>query len=151
MISWPPPDISYARWAHKNDFRIKAILEESVFDKGMPAWGELQLTWNDIRVLPKSWVKKLEDWRGVYFILDGADGKGYVGAAYGHENLYGRWSNYAARGDGGNKRLRQRAPDKFLFSILELVSPTAEKDDVIQRENSWKSRLHTREYGLNAN
>jgi hypothetical protein len=117
----------------------------------MPCWDELLLTWEELRHPPKTWVQVLSQWRGVYSILDGTDGRGYVGSAYGDENLHGRWSNYAALGDGGNKRLRERAPERFLFSILELVSPTARKEDVIQRESNWKDRLHTREFGLNAN
>ena len=151
VIGWPPPAISYARWAHQNEFKIKAILEESALDKGMPPSDEMQLTWEDLRNLPNSWVTVLAGWRGIYLILDGTDGKGYVGSACGDENLHGRWSNYAATGDGGNKQLRERAPDRFLFSILELVSPTAGKDEVIQREKNWKDRLHTREFGLNSN
>ena len=150
-VDWPPPDISWARWSFDNEFKVRAILEESMFDKGMPQWHELCLTWPELHNLPQSWVNILSQWRGVYFILDGADGKGYVGSAYGRDNLYGRWSNYAASGDGGNKLLAERSPDKFLFSILELVSPAEDKNDVIRRENSWKDRLHTRRFGLNAN
>jgi hypothetical protein len=115
----------------------------------MPCWNELKLTWEELRHLPKSWVQILCGWRAIYFILDGTDGKGYVGSAYGDQNLYGRWSNYRDSGDGGNKRLRERAPDKFRFSILEIVSLAATREDVIQREENWKDRLHTREFGLN--
>jgi hypothetical protein len=155
VVTWPPPEIAYARWANnKNEFKVKAILEESALDKGMPRWDELRLTWEELRKLPKSWASALSEWRGVYYILDGADGKGYVGSAYGDKgdrNIYGRWLNYMNSGDGGNKKLRERAPDRFLFSILERVSPDASSDDVIQREKTWKDRLHTREFGLNAN
>jgi hypothetical protein len=151
IIDWPPPDISWARWANDNEFKVRAILEESALDKGMPPWDELCLTWAELHNLPQSWVGALTQWRGVYFILDGADGKGYIGSAYGQDNLYGRWSDYAASGDCGNKLLRKRAPDKFLFSILELVSPTEKPEDVIRLESTWKDRLHTLEFGLNAN
>ena len=119
--------------------------------KAMPGSDELGLTWGELDNLPRSWVHRLCQWRGIYFILDGADGKGYVGSAYGEKNLYGRWKNYAEKGDGGNKLLRDRAPDKFRFSILELVSPTETQDEVCRREKNWKDRLHTREFGLNAN
>ena len=149
IVSWPPPEIAYARWAHQNEFKVRAILEDSALDKGMPSWDKLILTWEELRQLPKSWVNTLLQWRGIYFILDGADGKGYVGSASGEKNIHGRWLNYADTGDGGNKRLRDRAPDKFMFSILELVSPTEKSEDVIQREERWKDRLHTREFGLN--
>lgn len=117
----------------------------------MPEWRELVLTWGELHYLPESWKAKLSEWRGVYLIVDQADRRGYVGSAYGHDNLYGRWKNYADSLDGHNKLLRKRRPDRFLFSILELVSPAAEPDDVLKLESSWKERLHTRQFGLNAN
>jgi hypothetical protein len=90
--------------------------------------------------------------RGVYFIFDQVAKQGYVGSAYGDENIYGRWANYATSGDGGNKRLCEPAPDGFLFSILEVVSPAMEPTEVIKLEGNWKDRLHTRgAFGLNLN
>jgi GIY-YIG catalytic domain len=129
----------------------QAILEESILAKRMPEWNKLQLTWDELNDLPNSWKQAISQWRGVYFILDGADGKGYVGSACGEQNLYGRWKNYAESGDGGNTLLRERAPGKFRFPMLQLVSPSDTKDEVTQLENNWKDRLHTREFGLNAN
>jgi hypothetical protein len=151
ILAWPPPGIAWTRWADRNEFPVKAILEENMLVKAMPGSDELGLTWGELDNLPRSWVHTLCQWRGIYFILDGADGKGYVGSAYGEKNLYGRWKNYAEKGDGGNKLLRDRAPDKFRFSILELVSPTETQGEVCRREKNWKERLHTREFGLNAN
>ena len=85
-------------------------------------------------------------------IFDASDGKGYVGSAYGEANLYGRWLNYAARGHGGNKLLKERDPRNFRFSILQRVSPDMSAGDLIRLESSWKERLHTRQpFGLNDN
>lgn len=151
IVTWPGPEIAWARWADQNEFVVKAILDESILVKQMPEWNNFLLTWDELNHLPNSWVHAMRQWRGVYFILDGTDGKGYVGSACGEQNLYGRWKNYAESGDGGNKLLRERAPDKFRFSILQLVSPSDTKGDVTQLENNWKDRLHTREFGLNAN
>jgi hypothetical protein len=84
---------------------------------------------------------------GNYFILDLSDGKGYVGGGYGDENLRGRWQNYAKSGRGGNKMLKQRKAENLRFSILQRVSPDMESDEV-QALQSWKDRLHTRDFGL---
>jgi hypothetical protein len=108
IIEWPAPEIAWARWADRNEFPVKAILDESILIKGVPSWNELLLTWEELRHLPTSWVQVLSGWTAIYFILDGADGKGYVGSAYGDKKLYGRWSNYRDSGDGGNKLLRER-------------------------------------------
>jgi hypothetical protein len=152
VVGWPPPERSWWRRAHRNEIPVVAILEDSAFDAEPPKWNEIEFSWEQLRVLPTRLRVKLQEWRGVYYIFDTLDGKGYVGSAYSESNLLGRWLNYAARGDGGNKLLRRRDPRNFRFTILELVSPTMNPDDVIQAEQSWKRRLHTRApHGLNDN
>jgi hypothetical protein len=149
IVSWPPPEIAWTRWCSKNEFKVLAILEESLLARAMPVWRELVITWNDLKILPATWRAKLGEWRGVYFILDTSDGKGYVGSAYGTENIRHRWENYAKSGHGGNKLLKTRTPENLQFSILERVSPDTPPEHVIQREETWKKRLHTCEHGLN--
>jgi hypothetical protein len=154
MVRWPPLDRSWYRWAHKpkNEMPVLAILDESALDGAMPEWDALDLTWEELSILPTRLKSKLREWRGVYYIFDTSDGKGYVGSAYGESNLLGRWENYAARGHGGNRLLRQRDPRNFRFTILEIDAPNRNAGDVIRLESSWKERLHTRKpYGLNDN
>jgi hypothetical protein len=152
IVSWPPPERSWWRRAHRNDMPVIAVLEDSALEAAMPEWDKVELTWEQLGVLPTRWKSTLSQWRGVYYIFDISDGKGYVGSAYGESNLLGRWLNYAARGDGGNKLLRHREPRNFRFTILELTAPTSLEGKVIQLESSWKRRLHTHApYGLNDN
>jgi hypothetical protein len=152
IVGWPPPERSWWRRAHRNEIPVLAILEDSALDAAMKKWDEIEFTWEELRILPTRWRSKLNEWRGIYFIFDTRDGKGYVGSAYGETNLLGRWENYAARGHGGNRLLRQRDPRNFRFTILELVSPTMNANDVIRLEGSWKKRLHTSApRGLNDN
>lgn len=152
IIDWPPPELAWWRRAHRNDMIVRAILEESAFAAAMPAWSDLDLSWADLGVLPGRWRSALSQWRAIYYIFDQSDGKGYVGSAYGSDNLLGRWRGYAAKGHGGNVLLRKRDPQNFRFTILERVSPDLEAADVIRLESSWKQRLHTRvPHGLNDN
>lgn len=152
IISWPPPERSWWRRAHKGEMPVFAILEESVLEAAMPEWEEIIISWEELSILPKRWKSALSHWRGIYYIFDVSDGKGYIGSAYGENNLLGRWLNYAARGHGGNSLLRKRDPRNFRFSILQRVSPDMVAGDIIKIESSWKERLHTREpYGLNDN
>lgn len=152
IVGWPPPERSWWRRAHRNEFPVIAVLEDSALDAALPEWDEIEFTWEELRVLPTRLKFKLSDWRGVYYIFDSIERKGYVGSAYGESNLLGRWLNYAAHGHGGNRLLRQRDPGNFRFTILELVSPTMDPHEVIRLESSWKQRLHTRApYGLNDN
>ncbi len=117
----------------------------------MPDWRELILDWEDLKLIPDTWKTILSQWQGIYFIFDVSDQKGYVGSAYGHENILGRWTTYAATGHGNNKQLLHRDPANFRFSILQRVDPDLSPDGVIDIENKWKNRLHTREFGLNEN
>lgn len=94
-------------------------------------------------MLPPSWRAALSHWCGIYFIYDQSDGKGYVGSAYGQDNLIGRWDCYARTGHGGNVELRGREPKNFTFSILERVEDGSSVAEVVAIENSWKKRLHT--------
>jgi hypothetical protein len=152
IVNWPPPERSWWRRAHRNRIPVFAILEESALDSGPPSWHEIVLHWEELSVLPKSWRSALSQWRGIYFVYDASDGKGYVGSAYGKENLLGRWQSYAARGHGGNRLLRRRNPKNFRFSILQRVSPDMESRELVAVEESWKKRLHTHHpEGLNDN
>ena len=152
VIGWPPPERSWWRRAHRNQMPVRAILPESALDAEMPAWYEISLTWEQLRVLPNRWRIALYQWRAIYYIFDESDCKGYVGSAYGADNLGLRWESYGVSGHGGNALLRKRDPRNFLFSILERVSPDMASDQVIRLESAWKDRLHTRSpSGLNQN
>lgn len=152
VVGWPPPERSWWRRAHRNDFPIVAIREESELDAAMPEWDRIDLTWDELGALPSRWRAILSQWRAVYYIFDTSDGRGYVGSAYGENNLLGRWRSYAADGHGGNRLLRGRDPKHFRFSILQRVSPDMELAEVVRLESSWKDRLHTRKpLGLNDN
>ncbi len=98
-----------------------------------------------------SWVSALSSVNGIYLIKDKKVGKLYVGSAYGEDGIFGRWSAYSQNGHGGNKELKDLDPTNFEFSILEITPPTSSVDEVIQRENRWKIKLGTREFGLNSN
>jgi hypothetical protein len=152
VVNWPPPEISWWRWADKNSFAIHCIHEEGQLVAAVPEWDTLNLTWNELSALPASWRAALGQWRGIYYIFDVMAGKGYVGSAAGKDNILGRWEGYSATGHGGNKLLKALDPLNFRFSILQRVSPDLTPAEVVAVENSWKDRLHTRApHGLNEN
>lgn len=150
-IEWVGGERSWFRWAQRNRFPIKAIHEASILERDMPEWDALVLSWNELDVLPASWAARLAEWRGIYLIVDQSDGRGYVGAAYGSENILGRWRTYARTGHGENRELKGCDPRNFLFSILQRVSPDMDPESVVRLEATWKTRLHTRRFGLNQN
>jgi len=152
IVDWPPPERSWWRRAHRNEMPIFAIHEDSVLEADMPEWDTINFSWEELSVLPTRWKSLLSQWRGIYYIFDTFDGKGYVGSAYNDNNILGRWLNYAVSGHGGNRLLRKRNPRNFQFTILQRVSPDMISSDVIRLESTWKERLHSRKpFGLNDN
>ena len=63
VVSWPPPERSWWRRAHKNSMPILAILEESAFVSRMPAWDTLCLMWRELQLLPTPWRAAMAQWR----------------------------------------------------------------------------------------
>jgi len=154
VIDWPEPAIAWCRRADKptNLFPIHAILDDNALEGKLARWDELVLSWDLLELMPNKLKSKLSEWRGIYYIYDTFDRKGYVGSASGEENLLQRWTGYASTGHGGNKLLRSRSPKTFLFSILQRMDPDAKPSEVARLETSWKLRLHTRSpSGLNEN
>jgi len=152
VVNWPGIERAWWRWAGRNVFQIRTIHEENRLTPPMVAWSELVFSWDRLKTVPRSWRETLTQWRGIYYIHDAKSKLGYVGSAYGADNLWGRWSVYAANGHGGNRLLRGRDPKHFSFSILQLLNPDMPAEDVIRIESNWKMRLHTRHpEGLNDN
>jgi hypothetical protein len=149
IIRWTGGERAWCRRALHNVFPLHAILEDSALDATMQEWNEIDLGWEELRLLPSRWRAALSQWRAIYYTTDR---KGYVGSAYGDENLLGRWLNYGRSKHGGNSLLRQRDPKNFRFTILQRVSPDMDATNVIRLEGTWKERLHTRTpLGLNDN
>lgn len=111
--------------------------------------------------------KALSAVNGVYVVLDKKTGKLYVGSAYGQDGILGRWRTYVntngtgGKDEEGNKKiidLLKDYPDRykyFQYSILEIIRRTGniEKDKhaALNCEKSYKKKLGTIEFGLNAN
>ena len=152
VVEWPPPERAWWRRSHNNNLTIRAIHEESMLDSVMPGWQSMTFTWDELQMIPTSWRERMSQWRGIYYIVDVSSNKGYVGSAYGKDNIIGRWGTYATTGHGGNKLLRGRKPSNLRFSILERVSPDLDVAEVVRIEASWKQRLNTMvPHGYNEN
>lgn len=104
------------------------------------------------------WKRMLSATKGIYLISDTKTGKLYVGAAYGDNGIWSRWTSYVVtKGHGGNKKLKELvAKDNqyaynFQFSILMLLPKTITADQAIEKEKLFKTKLGTNSFGLNNN
>ena len=87
------------------------------------------LTWEQLEIIikqhKKDWMAALQNQKAVYLIMDGSNGKLYVGSATSNNGmLLQRWENYNAKVD----------------------------DSVIlERESWWKKTLQSKKFRYNAN
>lgn len=140
---------NYMRLAERTVLAVLEIAREERIVPPMPDWDDLCVSAHDLMNLPGEWRIQLAAWRGIYLIVDQADGARYVGSAYGTENLWGRWTEHVAQQTGVTKELSRRRTTGFRFSILQLLSPAAGIDEVTQAERRWMQRLSTIDFGLN--
>ncbi|MFW6172496.1 MAG: GIY-YIG nuclease family protein [Elusimicrobiota bacterium] len=141
---------------------VKEILREPYTSEPFPGYENVLLDFESLKIIideeAPSWRSPLSSIKGVYVITDKETGKQYVGSAYGENNFWTRWSDYASNCHGGNKELikiierkGEEYADNFQFSILEIRPNTIGDKEVKQRESHWKDVLGSREFGYNEN
>lgn len=151
IVRKPVANRNYRFLAENLDCPVVEITRNRQLTPPPPEWRDFVVTAHELRNLPRSHSARLAGWRGVYLITDENDGGRYVGSAYGAENLLGRWRAHVARDKGVTAELGQRDTGSFRFSILQLLLHDADAAEVQTSETNWKTRLHTRVWGLNKN
>ncbi len=151
LISHQPTQ-SYLRLGDTFDAEVVEITRTAHFSPPVPAWQDFILSAAEVRNLPHDWALSLAQWRGVYLIVDQADGARYVGSACGQQNILGRWREHCGKDRGVTVELARRDPARFRFSILQRTDPDLPAEEVIVIEQTWKRRLDTiGKHGLNLN
>lgn len=96
--------------------------------------------------------------KGVYLITDTKTGKLYVGSAYNENGIWDRWADYVrTNGQGDNKDLKELVnsninyADNFRFSILMILPQTMINEEIIKKEQIFKTKLGSNSFGLNYN
>jgi hypothetical protein len=152
VVGWPTKGLTWWRHPQFDNLPITSILDENMFSRRAQRWDQISLSWAELKSMPERWKNILSQWPAVYYIIDKSDRMGYVGSAYGSENLFGRWSEYGQNGHGGNALTKCRDPENFQFSILELLPPNLNSKQINAIESNWKIRLRSRHpNGLNKN
>jgi hypothetical protein len=136
-----------AHLQNKDVIAIKRAIGEPEF----PGFHDVICDTDRIEETPPTWRNLLRSVKGVYLLVCKETGEQYVGAAYGDEGFWGRWSAYASNGHGGNALLNVRAKHAYAATILEIVDSNATPVEIINAEARWKRKLGSRAYGLNVN
>ena len=147
---------------HREEILVAHILPATYSIPVFPGYDRVRISHAELKLIVKevepSWKSALSSVAGIYLILDGTEGKHYVGSASGAGGIWQRWCSYAVNGHGGNKVLRglmdKKGPtfaEKFQYSILEVLNRSESETDVELREGHWKLVLGSRSLGNNAN
>ncbi len=94
--------------------------------------------------LPTVWQQVLKNSKGVYLLTCPKTKEQHVGSATAEQD-------YIQTGHGGNVALKSRDPSDYQASILEVAGTASTTDEIIGMEVQWKSKLQSREMGLNKN
>lgn len=141
---------------------VHSILDKKVAIEDFSGFDKINIPYQTLKYiidhnLP-TWKAALSNVKGIYLIVDTANGKQYVGSAYGEKCLWQRWSDYAKNGHGGNRELQailkangNNYKDNFKYSILEVCNMNLGTEYIQGRETHWKEVLMSRQFGLNDN
>lgn len=151
-VEWGPGTKSWVQRADastgdKPIIELTAAFQEPEF----PGFAEFIKQLSQLPSLPSTWIATLSSARGVYLLTCPRTREQYVGSARGADGFWGRWEAYVAGGHGGNVGLKSRDPSNYQVSILEVAGSAATEEDILVMEARWKSKLQSREMGLNRN
>jgi hypothetical protein len=141
-------------WVQTKDLEVYELLPPGN-EIRFPGYQDIVLTWSELKDiiatprLHRDWKTALSASAGIYRIVDHSTGMTYIGAAYGAESLWGRWSDYAKAGHGGNKLLRGLDPNKFQWSIVRTLSGSMSSKEIIRVERTEMKKHGSKAVGLN--
>lgn len=140
-------------WIQRAGYQAKPVVEitRAFQEDAFPGYAEFVANLSAVETLPATWLTALRAARGVYLLTCPRTREQYVGSATGEDGLLGRWLGYVRDGHGGNVGLKSRDPSDYQVSILEMSGSNASTDEVVRAEQRWKSKLQSREMGLNRN
>ena len=161
IIEWGGSTRAWAQNLTKKE--VVEILPKG-YVRSFPGYLDFILKFDELRKIVDSpdsnrvWHTMLSAVAGVYLIVDTKTDNQYVGSAYGKNGIMGRWTRYTKDGHGGNAKLQELLIERgseyaanFSFNILQTVSTSSSRREVIARENIWKDKLGSRVFGLNLN
>lgn len=162
IIDWKNP-VSWLQ-NYVNQMPVTRI-DRGIKENNIPIFTRFEdvvLDYNQLKLIIETnhaeWKAKLESCNGIYLILDKKTGKQYVGSTYNIRGIWGRWTEYAKTGHGGDKDLKpllenDEAYEKkyFQWCIFETLPLKILEEHAIDRESLYKRKFGTREFGNNNN
>lgn len=150
IVDWGPGGRA---WIQRVDRQNKDVVElrAEFKEPEFPGFLNFIEPLSKLESLPRSWIAALCSTKGIYLLTCPMTKEQYVGSATGERGFWQRWGEYAQTGHGGDVALKSRDPSDYQVSILEVAGTASTVDDIINMEKRWKSKLQSREMGLNRN
>lgn len=150
LIDWGLGDRAWIQRADKQNKQI-VELRTDFKEPDFPGFLNFIESLSRLDKLPKGWITVLQSSKGIYLLTCPKTKEQYVGSATGDSGFWSRWQDYAQTGHGGDVALKSRDPSDYQISILEVAGTASTTEDIIKMEGLWKSKLQSREMGLNRN
>jgi hypothetical protein len=150
LIDWGPGERAFIQRADQQDKRVTELRAEFK-EPNFPGFLNFIEPLSRLDKLPRGWITVLQTSKGIYLLTCPKTKEQYVGKAEGEDGFWGRWHEYIRTGHGGNVALKSRDPSDYQVSILEVAGTAAAQDDIAKMEVQWKTKLQSREMGLNRN
>jgi len=140
-------------WLQRGDGKPKPIVEikRKFTEEDFPGYLEFSSSLTRLPILPAAWKSALSAARGIYVLTCPKTKELYIGSATGSDGFFGRWSDYALDGHGGNIQLKSRDRSDYQVAILETAGSSMSIHQIQILESQWKHKLQTRKMGLNSN
>jgi len=164
VIDWGKGYRVWVQWLDKEKNKSVIEIRPEGYVDDFPGYEDVFLEYGELEKIikypnaNKIWHQKLSSVFGIYLINDENTGKHYIGSAYGENGIIGRWEIYIKNKMSENKELIKLMENKeedykshFTFTILRTLSKALTKDEVIEKETSYKKRFTTIKFGFNSN
>jgi hypothetical protein len=152
-IDWGGGSSGKRAWVQRAEAQNKLVTELHLdtAEQPFPGLMELSSSLSGLADVPPSWIQRLSAAKGVYLLTCPRDGSLYVGSATAEGGFWARWENYRSNRHGGNEGLIGREPSDFIVSILQVAGSADTDETILAMESRWKTKLQSRERGLNRN
>ncbi len=129
-------------WVQRADIQHKLIVEvrREFAEEKFVGYLAFLSRLSEIDSLPKGWIQRLREAKGIYLLSCPKTGENYVGSATGEGGFHGRWQEHARAG-GDAVRFNRRDPRDIQVCILEVAGSSMLDDDIRAAEYRWIEKL----------
>jgi hypothetical protein len=140
-------------WVQRAANQPKPVLEiAEQYEPKFPGFRAFTRLVDDVPTMPSGWQQVLRSVKGSTSSSTSRPVSSTSARPRERTACWGRWMDYATDGHGGNLALKEANKKRrrtYQVSVLEVVDGNTPDETIEQTESYWKSKLLSREFGLN--